>query len=405
MRVLFDELRRGISEQNAIRRQVRRALLRNATVYRLFQRSRGRIFTRDEILQMQAKERVKSIRLADLPHRAAALDPNTTIISAGLDWNYKDLRVLWLLKQIHRFSYCAVVYDLIPLISPQFVIPSYVDLLTDYFGELAWVADQVMCISQATRREWLNHCYEIGAMRAPCSVFPLGCDLPIGTKKQPKLPTALQGKKFAIYVSTIEVRKNHRMLYEAWEECLRTKQLDPNDHRLVFVGRRGWATGDLLHEVATNPLTRETIVLLHEISDLQLAALYQACSFVLFPSLHEGFGLSLAEALGYGKLCVATNAGALSEIGGDFVLRLDPKDTLLWARTIVRLMTSPLEVNAWEQRVRQHYRPTTWDEAAQVFFGSIVSARQDQLLGRSGVITEDRADTRIHTAHAAYADG
>jgi glycosyltransferase involved in cell wall biosynthesis len=246
-----------------------------------------------------------------------------------------------------------------------------------------------MCVSQATRREWLDHAYNTGAEPVPSSVFPLGCDLPIRARKMAALPSVLRGKEFLIYVSTIEARKNHRMLYEAWEECLRTMQLDPNRHRLVFVGRRGWAVGDLLREIETNPLTKETIVLLQQLTDAQLAALYRACSFVLFPSLDEGFGLPVAEALGYNKLCVSSNISALSEIGGDLVMRLDPKDTLLWSRTIGRLFSSPAEVNAWEHRIRKQHRPTTWDDAARIFFTNLQSIKRDRSLGDCPVSSEE----------------
>lgn len=369
--------------QNTTRRWIRSALQKNATVYGAYHRIRGRRFSRDQILEIKARSEVKSTSLENLPHRPAALDAETTIISAGLDWNYKDLRVLWLIKQLHGFRYCSVIYDLIPILAPQFVIPDYVDLLTDYFGELTWVADQVMCISEATKQEWLDHAYQLGAESVPSAVFPLGCDLPV-RPKQPaaRLPHALHGKKFAIYVATIEVRKNHRMLYEAWEECLRTNQVDSSQCRLVFVGRPGWATGDLLREVQTNPLTKDTILLLHDVSDEQLAALYEACSFVLFPSMYEGFGLPLAEALGYGKLCISSNAGALAEIGGELVMRLDCKDTLLWSRTISRLFTSPEEVQAWEDRIRTQYRPITWDDAARIFFGKIIAAGHNSRLAK-----------------------
>jgi glycosyltransferase involved in cell wall biosynthesis len=335
----------------------------------------------------QGAEDGKWIPLSDLRHHRARLDDSTLIVSAGLDWRYKDLRALWALKQIYRFSYCAVVYDLIPVRFPQFVVPGYSEELTKYFGELLWLADHVMCISETTRRDWFRFAQEAGAVPVPADVFSLGCDLPAEStpKPLPDVPKGLQGKRFALYVSTIEPRKNHRMLYEAWDECVRTNRVDAARDRLVFVGRRGWATEDLMREIATNPLTRDTIVILHDIPDEQLTALYHSCSFVVFPSLNEGFGLPLAEALGYGKLCVSSNASALAEIGGDLVMRLDPKDTLAWASTIARLFASESEIIEWEVRVRK-YKPISWDDAANRFF-QLVTRPASVLTPGSGLST------------------
>jgi glycosyltransferase involved in cell wall biosynthesis len=374
--------RNKVSRQvNAVRRRLRRALLAHAAPYQLFQRLRGRSFTREEILQIQALEfsgdqrKLKPVPVASLPHRPAELDAKTSIISGGLDWQYKDLRAIWALKQLHKFRYCAVVYDLIPVFYPQFVVPGYSEFLTEYFGELLWLADYVMCDSQVTQADWLRHAHHIGAVPAPSHVFPLGCDLPVDApdKAPGELPHDLRGKRFALYVSTIEPRKNHRVLYEAWDECLRTKQVDPAKDRLVFVGRRGWATDDLLHEMETNSLTSDTIIILHDVSDDLLKLLNQECSFVVFPSHFEGFGLAVAEALACGKPCVTSNSSSLLEIGADLVMRLDPIDTLGWARTVARLMSSPSELQSLAKRVKAEYRPTTWDDSARHFFDGITS--------------------------------
>lgn len=350
------------------RRQLRRLMLANATVYHAFQRMRGRSFTRAEILQIRSRQRTAS----PVSRRPAKLDAQTCLISGGLDWQYKDLRSLWSLKQVHEFRYCAIVYDLIPLIFPHFVAPGYDTLLIDYFGELVWLSDCSMCISEATRRDWLAHCGEYG-INLPAHVFPLGSDPPAGKKSSAdELPEALRGKRFGLFVSTIEPRKNHRVLYDAWDRCIRSQMVDPARDRLVFAGRRGWAVNDLLRELAANPATRDTIVVLNDVSDALLHVLNRHCALVLFPSFYEGYGLPLAEALGHGKLAISSNGGALSEIGGDMVLRIDPKDTIVWAEKIAHYLTSPGEVAAWEARIKTGYRPVTWDDAAQRFFGTIV---------------------------------
>ena len=126
-----------------------------------------------------------------------------------------------------------------------------------------------------------------------------------------------------------------------------------------------------MREIEINPLTRETIVILHHASDALLTLLYRSCALVVFPSLYEGFGLPLAEALGYGKPCVSSNATALAEIGGDLVMRIDPKDTLAWSSTIGRLLSSPAELAAWGTRIQKSYHPVTWNDSAELFFGAI----------------------------------
>ncbi len=263
------------------------------------------------------------------------------------------------------------MHDLIPLTHPHFVVAEYNTLLIDYFGELVWLADYAMCNSQATRRDWLAHCDGFD-VSMPTPVFPLGSDLPAAEPSaEDGLPDALQGKRFALFVSTIEPRKNHRVLYEAWDRGMRSKTLDPERDRLVFAGRRGWAADDLLRELAANPVTRDTILVLNRVSDAMLDTLYRQCALVLFPSFHEGYGIPVAEPWNHGKPCISSDAGSLPEIGGDLVMRLDPKDTIAWADAIARYLPSPVERAAWESRVRQEHRPITWDDAAAQFFGTI----------------------------------
>jgi len=363
---------------NAVRRRVRRAMRTNVTLYQAFQRLRGRQYTREELQRIQreefdepsAKKRIE--HLSRVSRGAASLDPATCIISVGLDWQYKNIRSLWHLKQSHGFRYVPMVHDFIPLSFPHFVSPGYDAFLADYFGELIWVADYAMCNSQSTRGEWMRFCDGFG-VNVAAQAFPLGCDLP-ATPVQTTLPPVLHGKRFALFVSTIEPRKNHRVLYDAWDRCIRSGAVDKERDRLAFVGRIGWAVDDLMRELSANPATRDSIVVLNEVNDEALATLYRECAFVVFPSFWEGYGIPVAEALGYGKPCISSDAGSLCEIGGDLVVRIDPKDTIGWANTIARYMGAPSELDDWGRRIRAEHRPVTWDASARSFFGSIKDA-------------------------------
>jgi glycosyltransferase involved in cell wall biosynthesis len=181
----------------------------------------------------------------------------------------------------------------------------------------------------------------------------------------------LRGKRFALYVSTIEPRKNHRVLYDAWNRCVRSGTVDPDRDRMVFVGRVGWAVDDLMREIAANPATRDTIVILNDVTDDVLALLYSECAFVVFPSFAEGYGLPVAEALAYGKPTLSSNAGSLSEIGNGLVQRIDPKDTVGWADAIAHWLASPAELDAWSRRIKTEHQPVTWDATSRHFFSTV----------------------------------
>jgi glycosyltransferase involved in cell wall biosynthesis len=361
---------------------MRRAVLASATLYRSIQRLRGRSFTHEEILQIQAEELASNkgpektrngpIPLADIPHRLAKLDSETLLISGGLDWDYKDVRALTALKRRYGFRYCTIVYDIIAILFPHLVVPAISSVLTNYFNDLVWLADEAMCISERTRQDWISFSRERRPDAGPAYAFPLGSDLPLlDATARADFPEALRDKRFALFVSTIEARKNHRMLYEAWDRCVRIGMIDPKRDRLVFVGRYGWGIKDLMHELAVNPATRETLIVLHDVPDALLRVLYQRCAFVVFPSLYEGYGLPLAEALACGKPCISSNAGSLPEIGGDLVVRIDPKDTIGWADTIAHYLRSPQDLEGLAARIKAEFRPVTWDHAAAQFFSTI----------------------------------
>lgn len=365
---------------DTFRFRARQWFLAKPKLYQAFQRLRGREFTLAQIEEVKSQEAVAraatskpldSMSLAEAAFGTIALGPDVRILSGGLDWEYKDLRAIYDLKKDAGFSYFAIIYDLIPQTMPHFVVPAYVNLLKDYFGELFWVADGCMCISEATQRDMLAFCASGGAPTPKSATFPLGCDVPVragDAEVGEVMPLELEGKRYAIFVSTIEPRKNHRTLYQAWARCIADGRLDPTKVALVFVGRCGWAVENLLQEIDANEALEGSIVRLSNVSDAQLDLLYRNAEFGLFPSFYEGYGLPLVEMLNYGKACISSPAGSLPEVGGDLVDYVDPLDALGWADAIARLFNDTEARRALESRVASDYRPVTWDAASEIFF-------------------------------------
>jgi alpha-1,3-rhamnosyl/mannosyltransferase len=121
-------------------------------------------------------------------------------------------------------------------------------------------------------------------------------------------------------VGTLEPRKNLPRLVEAFKRLPEALQ---REHPLAVVGSSGWATGPTLSSLGS---LGERAKLLGAVSDAELAALYRDCSVFCYPSLGEGFGLPVLEAMSAGAPVVTSNVSSMPEVGGDAVEYVDPRD-------------------------------------------------------------------------------
>jgi glycosyltransferase involved in cell wall biosynthesis len=176
-------------------------------------------------------------------------------------------------------------------------------------------AAAVLTPSEATRRDLLEH-YPLPGLADRTSVVKEGWSL--GAVAPGALPDGLE-PGFLLAVGTIEPRKNYPRLLAAYR-LLRSRLAAPPP--LVVVGRVGWAYGSALDELRAEPGVR----LLSDVDDPALRALYRAAGALAFPSLYEGFGLPLLEAMAHGVPSVVSTAGALPELAGDAAVLVDPED-------------------------------------------------------------------------------
>lgn len=137
---------------------------------------------------------------------------------------------------------------------------------------------------------------------------------------------------FLLAVGTVEPRKNYPGLLEAYRRLRQAGPAPP----LVVVGRAGWAYGDALERLQREPGVRY----LGHVPDPVLAALYRAAACLVMPSLYEGFGLPLLEAMRVGLPAVVSDRGALPELGGEAVLTVDPHDPAAIAAAITNVLDS-----------------------------------------------------------------
>ncbi len=131
-----------------------------------------------------------------------------------------------------------------------------------------------------------------------------------------ELPT----QPYMLFVGTMEPRKNLNAVLDAYRLLLDS---GVTTHRLVIAGNLGWKNEETHLKLEREPLTTY-VDLSGKVPDEHLVALYRGADFVVAPSLYEGFGLVVLEAMGFGKPVITANTSSLPEVAGDAALLVDP---------------------------------------------------------------------------------
>jgi glycosyltransferase involved in cell wall biosynthesis len=293
----------------------------------------------------------------------ADIRKSDTYLTMGLDWDHNKIEFLYRLKKEIGFRINCVAYDIIPVLFPHFYSEGADQFFAHYFSNMAWIADHIFCISECTRKDLRNLLTELGTPVPEMSVVRLGDVLPhIQDQHHSEAVKQIAKERFILMVSTIEIRKNHQVLYNAYVRLLEQGFTDLP--KLVFVGMPGWRVNDFIFTIQQDKRVRDRIVVLNRVTDADLAMLYQSCAFTVYPSLYEGWGLPVAESLAYGKFCLTSNAGSIPEIAGDILDYIEPWDVVGWAEKIKTYCVDQQALQDKLQAIGSRYKTTSWNETA-----------------------------------------
>ena len=306
----------------------------------------------------------KSIRHKGNNNYQHPFERGDILISVGLDWGYSFYKGFYHLRTRDEVKIVTCCYDLIPVIYPQYCVGEVASQFSSYFLDVAEGSDLVLCISRQSERDLKSLLDKTGGRDVRTHVIALGNNIPeaaeSGTSEEIE---NIISEPYILFVSSIERRKNHEVLYRAYH--LLCKEGRYNElPKLVFVGMTGWGVDDLLKDIELDPLTRGLIIQLNRVSDAELLTLYKEALFCVYPSLYEGWGLPVGEALSLGKVVVCSNKGSLPEVGGDLVLYADPWKPNQWAEIILKLIQDENYRNDLENHIETNYRPKVWEDTA-----------------------------------------
>lgn len=325
--------------------------------YRRASRAAGELATQAELLTRP----LRSPGAAAPSPEPAPFHPGDVVISAGLDWDQKDRVYLYQLKLALGLKVILFCYDLIPVLLPHLCVGEVAGMFARYFVDVAWCADDVMCISRSSQRDFLSLVHDTGAPEPKTSIVRLGANLPAMSGDE-KIDSLVRGK-YLLFVSTIERRKNHEVIYRAIAQLVEQGRTDLP--QIVFVGMMGWGVSDFMSDLRIDPRVRGRFTVLNHVTDTQLSLLYRNAEFTLYPSLYEGWGLPLAESLAHGKFCLASNTSSLPEVAGPLVEYIDPWESRRWGERITWYLDHPEELAAREKAIREKYRAPSWEDTGR----------------------------------------
>jgi glycosyltransferase involved in cell wall biosynthesis len=196
---------------------------------------------------------------------------------------------------------------------------------------------------------------------------------PLGVAPDLAEPSAGQGSElpaagFVLAVGTLEPRKNLPRLVAAYTQLEESMQ---RLHPLVVVGELGWDAGETMEAIRS---LGPRCTLLGRVPDGALAELYRRCGVFCYPSLYEGFGLPVLEAMAAGAPVVTSNVSSLPEVGGDAVEYADPLDPASIRDALLRVLSAPERAAALGASARARARLFGWDRTAGIVLRTLLDA-------------------------------
>jgi len=222
-------------------------------------------------------------------------------------------------------------------------------------------ATHIIAVSAQTRRD-LSAAYRLPAEKITViheAADPCFCPQPPETVAAARARYRLP-ERYLLFVGTIEPRKNLGRLLQAFERLHEARLTDA----LVIVGQRGWLYDDFFAALENSP-ARQAVIFPGFVPDADLPAVYAGAQALAFPSLFEGFGLPVLEAMACGTPVVCSNTSSLPEVVGEAALLVDPTDVDALADALTRVLRDDaLRRELWQKGWAQvqHF---TWQETAR----------------------------------------
>lgn len=253
------------------------------------------------------------------------------------------------LKSVH------VLYDFIPVLQPGFFPEAMEEAYSEYIEQVLETSDLSLAISEHTKKDALLYASIKHISPKPIEPFRLGDDFVKISSEKPD--EDIKKGEYIFCVGTVEVRKNHQLIYNAYKLAIQRGVELP---KIVIVGKKGWLADTTVHLFKYDPEITDNVLMLSKCTDNEMAWLYENCLFTVYPSYYEGWGLPIAESLSYGKACLSSNTSSMPEVGGELVEYFSPYNAGEMLDKIVYFLDKN-NLKKAEDNIASKYKTTSWD--------------------------------------------
>lgn len=224
--------------------------------------------------------------------------------------------------------FVPMIFDTIPLTHPQYFPEREPGFHARRMQAVAHLAEAGLVDSAAAHEDMRAYFGKTGLRLPPMTVAHPGLDLP-----QMPARTSPDPDAYMVMLGSLEPRKNHLLMLQIWQ----TLRHNPSGPRLLIIGRRPYEANTALVTLDRGAIPR--VEYLGRLPDAETARILAGASALLFPSIAEGFGIPLAEALSLGVPVIASDIPVFHEVGGDVPEYLDPLDGPGWRQAVLDYAT------------------------------------------------------------------
>jgi len=299
-----------------------------------------------------------------LEYRPITVSSDDIIFFADSFWNTETRKTIAAYGDVTKI---LLLYDIIPIHRPELCDDVHVATFSRNFTEVVEHVAGIITISRSEKDSvqafLAGQCKKDPDMLL--DYYYLGGDFAtvhqVTAKVRDEIRHAMSTHTKFLMVGTVEPRKNHAFVLDAFEELWRRGE----EISLCIVGKPGWKCSDLLQRIRSHEHLGSRLFYFHDANDQELAYCYEHCTAVVFASVAEGFGLPLVEAMSYGRNVLASDIPVFREIGGNYPIYFPLDD-----KKVLELCIHEYSQGRYVQRPPKQW--LSWDDSVLSLFGKVV---------------------------------